>query len=746
MAATYKKSWFTWRVVVTALLLLISLFPISAIAKSERVVHSRAIAISYDNSDSMIYDSDKWCNARYGLEVMAAMLDEQDSLSVFAMDTLDEKISLDGSLAPSDRVQAMHSLDIGVSYETDPESVRAALDKLRSQEADEYYLIVMTDGEYTNHGGISTAQAYMEEALYEGIDVIYVAIGDNAAVVSDDLAASIDIEPATTSTILETMTLVSNRVFGRAVLNKDALSNTGVLSLDVPMNQVIVFSQGPEVSVGSLVDNDGNALKGASSEVKYKDKPCDSWTRTDYLVNEDLHGMVVVYDEKLPAGDYQLEISGGKTTEVYYVPDFDLQVSLMESASGDESQTYELDGLEAIPYSTYRAEYKLLDPYTGKEIDSDLLSSAQYTITVQKDETEDMLVSGNDAFELSLGSTDLLVEVVVDNVRVSQRYTDIEITPLVGSLSIDTSGVPSELGINDFPDEDSHYTVKVSKEDGTAITDEEWALTKLALSSKPLIPWDIAKADEVGVFLLRPRYVDANKFETVRVVGNPLTWVLGGKIGLTFDALIDVAETPYNGSADHTLLVKFNLFDLPKRWFLFYVMLAVTALLLYCELFIKRRLPPLNPYLKIDGGKLIKLPYDKRLFPRGSRKHWLLLPLTPMTDSFKTSKAAGKKDEKGLDDLGLRHISIVAARGPGGSNGFKLAKKTIKTIDKIVENRGKQSINGEDVVSVSVSPRNYSDTVFTSSGSMKIAVSLQRRVGVGGPHDKTYQIIFMKKV
>ena len=64
-------------------------------ALAENVVPSRTIHLVYDDSGSMIKDEDgvyvdTWCQAKYAMEVVAAMLGDKDTLRIYYMSDYDQ--------------------------------------------------------------------------------------------------------------------------------------------------------------------------------------------------------------------------------------------------------------------------------------------------------------------------------------------------------------------------------------------------------------------------------------------------------------------------------------------------------------------------------------------------------------------------------------------------------------------------------------------------------------------------------
>ena len=74
---------------VCSLIMLLSVLPAQVQANNDK--KSRSISIVYDDSGSMIKNgnppvfNDRWCQAKYAMEVFAAMLDTEDVMNIFPM-------------------------------------------------------------------------------------------------------------------------------------------------------------------------------------------------------------------------------------------------------------------------------------------------------------------------------------------------------------------------------------------------------------------------------------------------------------------------------------------------------------------------------------------------------------------------------------------------------------------------------------------------------------------------------------
>ena len=340
----------------------------SASAAANGKQTTRAIAIVFDNSGSMYNNNNQaWCRATYAMEVFASMMNEGDQLQIYPMWPI--------VLGASERTQVKAPLVINgpgeanvirriyspATYSTPFGTVTDAYTGLKNTQADEKYLIVLTDGNFDNMT-ISKVSESLDK-YKDDMNIMFLAIGENIKVptVSDPARQYYDKAEKSTQT-LPKLTEMSNRIFGR---NELQISGNNV-SFDVSMGKIIVFVQGENVSDVKL---SGGTLV-SSHDMKYSEEG-----RGDGMavVDKSLQGMIVTYKD-LDAGNYTLSYSGNASSvNVYYEPDVDLRVRLVNS-----------DGTAVDPSGKvfadkYDLEYIMVDKY-GNPTQSKLLGNIHYRL------------------------------------------------------------------------------------------------------------------------------------------------------------------------------------------------------------------------------------------------------------------------------------------------------------------------------------------------------------------------------
>ena len=123
---------------------------------------SRVLNVVYDDSGSMLINGDTWvdtwCQAKYAMEVFAALLEEKDTLNIFPMSTNSssgrnpDMITVSGKDPVSQRVSRIHDMQTEQALGTPYNAVSQAVEHLKRQNADQKWLIVLTDGQFDEDG------------------------------------------------------------------------------------------------------------------------------------------------------------------------------------------------------------------------------------------------------------------------------------------------------------------------------------------------------------------------------------------------------------------------------------------------------------------------------------------------------------------------------------------------------------------------------------------------------------------
>ena len=374
-------------IILAAVLLLTSICigapKVRAATKPEK---TRAIAIVFDNSGTMYLgdeDSRKtWCRATYAMQALATMMNASDIMQIYPMNPIqigDADTPKDSDVYTRERplvikkenaslIQEICTPDAG---DTHIEAVTKAREGLAKTNADEKWLIVLTDGTVFYRDGKELSKQESIRQLTDEfnqsvtqVNTMYLGIGKEA---QSGFAVKgsyqfVERKATNSAQVLANLTELGNIIFGRDEL-PDASEN---ISFDVSMKKLIVFIQGESidnVALGDVKPTSIDKLKYSTYGTKNKNYKivCDT----------SLQGTMLTY-ENLDAGSYKISFSGqASDIAVYYEPDVDLDFVFMNA-----------DGSAVDPNALYEGEYKvgfgMKDAKTGKLISSTLLGNPHY--------------------------------------------------------------------------------------------------------------------------------------------------------------------------------------------------------------------------------------------------------------------------------------------------------------------------------------------------------------------------------
>ena len=351
--------------------------PVTQAAKQEK---TRAIAIVFDNSGSMYtvmsatQDNRKaWCRATYAAEAFASMMNDGDILQLYPMNPIvlgkngTQQYSRENPLViqgpqESETIRQIYTPWAG---DTPFKTVTAAYEGLSKVNADEKFLIILTDGKFE--------EAYVVEEMdtvngtldqySQDVQVMYLGLGvQKKYTPTKSNSRQHYVNTDGSSAVLTELTDMCNRIFGRDLLPLSG--NTA--EFDVSMSKLIVFIQGESISDVTL----GGKKPNSQHAIKYSELGCLE-PDYDWQIDYTLQGVIATFED-FDAGSYELSYSGNATsTSIYYEPDVDLAVELID-AQGNPA------GKE-IYAGTYTLNYSLVDKH-GTPTTSALLGDVNYTI------------------------------------------------------------------------------------------------------------------------------------------------------------------------------------------------------------------------------------------------------------------------------------------------------------------------------------------------------------------------------
>lgn len=493
-----------------ACLLLCSLFlPINvANASSEP---SRMINVVYDDSGSMYRSDhlvDTWCQAKYSMEVFAAMLGENDILNVYYMSDYRTgtghapRVVLHGKDGAATNVSKLHAEKTRAGN-TPFNSVKRAYSDLSKATADEKWLVILTDGAFED-GALSKDKIdSFLAAKKSDISVMFLAMGPDAAGITAREKQNIFyVEAKTNNQILNQITGICTRIFNSNKL--DVNTSTKKFSFDVPMGELTVFAQGANVQINGIKKADGTLVKSSRTPVEVKYSECDA---TNYS-NEparDLVGSIATFVGDFSAGDYTVDVSGAETIEIYYKPNVEVAVYLTNSQGNEVTDMANLEAGE------YTISFGFVKNGTKEKVaQSKLLGDVTYEAFVTNNGTKhDKIYSNGDKIKLEEGTL---------SIDALARYLDYHSVSTHLDYSIFKNRNVSFL-IKNNPTykitsngiENSEFIELEAKFDGREITPEEWAVMTLPTISfeneSRKIKIDklaIEKTDQPGTYRIYP--------------------------------------------------------------------------------------------------------------------------------------------------------------------------------------------------------------------------------------------------
>lgn len=595
-------------------LMIAFIMPNFTIAKAETSKPARVINLVYDDSSSMIEDGvsyhDRWCQAKYALEVFAAMLEENDTMNVYTMSdfsytdfdysSVPPNITLFGKSSVSDNVSQIHNM-VTDSYATPFQAVEKAYSDLSQAEADEKWLVVLTDGEFSRDFSYSMPTSEIDSYFANkdaDISVMYLTIGSDAQNITQNESNNIYTESAVSSTdILSKITEISNRIFDRNRLTVDPAS--GSFSFDIPMSELIVFAQGKEVKINGIKTKDGSVIKADDSpvEVKYSETAALNYAgNSNVVVNKNLVGKIAYFNGDFDSGDYAVDAPGADTIEVYYKPNVDIAVYLVNS------EGTRLSASDPIPQGQYTLECGFVKSGTDVILpDSELLGNIEFSAEVScNGEPDGKVYANGDTVDIKEGSLDINASAEYldyNELSVSLHYDVFQDKSMSSVIENETVYVLQKDGFEN-PDDPIILNILV---DGRELTEEEWdsledpTLDFVSGSSK-LGSLKLVKTDTVGMYEIYPSVYEED--------GKPLP--KENDVG-DFTFLVSfnqkIGNSVWSGQIESVLHIKDGMTFIERYPWVPYLLISIAAVILLFVWWITRKVLPKD--IRIQQGTTV---------------------------------------------------------------------------------------------------------------------------------------------
>lgn len=482
---------------------------------AENSVPTRIINVVYDDSGSMIYDSgnkvkvDTWCQAKYSMEVFAAMLGQKDTMNIYVMSDYYKKIAssprltllgMDGAKV---NVEKIHNLLTDAS-ETPFDAVRTAYNDLVVANADEKWLVILTDGAFGDMSNEDVDDFFASKS--PDVKVMFLGMGASATAITENISKNIFFEKAETSNqILNKITDICTRIF-----NSDKLLDVHEtqMTFDVPMSELTVFAQGASVQIKDIVGPDGKSIGSSIPvEVKYSEVATsrNSDRYNDPKVDTGLVGSIVIFRGDFSPGTYILDISGAETLEVYYKPNVELMAYLVNDEGEEVAYT------EGVKEGEYQLNFGFVKAGTTEKIEeSPLLGSVSYQANVSYNGVED----GRDyspGEKIAVQEGKYVINVTANYLKYNTVSASLDFEVFRDkkiSFKIEESPL-YEIVHEGFSNADVPIRVRASLEE-TAFTSEQWNAIgvpslKQTSDQDDRIEFVIEKSEEIGVYYIYPQ-------------------------------------------------------------------------------------------------------------------------------------------------------------------------------------------------------------------------------------------------
>lgn len=490
---------------LTLLLLVNTLAVVPVVTNAAEVTKTEKthdIAVVFDNSASMYMNgSMAWCRAKYAMEIFASMINyETDKLNIFPMwevttDKTYPAYGKGGSYAPfeiknKDDIDKISNLFTVTAHNTPLAPVTEAHEYLKTSTADEKWLIILTDGVFNMSVRKKDANINIKKELdkiaSQSPDINLQYLGFGAAANFNSGSANLDVKISDDKSLQNDLIDICNKIFQREVLDAKWL-NGNKLKLDVSMKNVIVFAQGDNAKITGLKSSGGEAVPITlnSGQRKYSNIKANGYETA--VVDTSLAGQVVTFGA-CPKGTYELACSGADKIQIFYEPDVDIDVTIINS------EGVKVTGPENFFPGEYTITSKIVDSATGEDVTKHELLGDNVKLTTfvktSKDGTAKQYPNGAKiAFE-----NDSQTEIYVEGEYLGKYKINSKDNSKLDWLSNINIAKPSVAFAISAETEQDWYELKKHDDwkpvkvkallNGKPLTDEEMKSVKLTVESK----------------------------------------------------------------------------------------------------------------------------------------------------------------------------------------------------------------------------------------------------------------------
>lgn len=597
---------------VLALLILcstvLSILGIQIPAAAAETQISRVINVVYDDSGSMAKDFegtkqplDRWCQAKYAMEVFASMLGSDDTMNVYVMSDFDRRgynksdaaphLTLSGSDGQKNNVAKVHDMVTELGN-TPFNSVKKAYSDLMSAQGDEKWLVVLTDGDF-EHIAKSDVQKFFA-SKDASVHVMFLSMGKsasgaNGSILPDESKNIFYEEALNSSDILSKITGISTRIFNSNRL-PDANVQNGKASFDVPMGELTIFAQGQNVSINGITSSDGKKYtsENGATQVKYSEKASTGSGYDDAVVNRDLSGQIMTIQGDFDAGTYDLDVTGASTVEVFYKPNVEIRAYLFDEKDN------QVDAAD-IKTGNYKIRFGFVKGGTEDPVEtSSLLGNITYNAQITNNGNVISDVGDGDTISLEEGDGGMEGTLHIDVTANFLKYNSVSTSLDMGVFSnkdLEFTETSSPVAvIKGMAAEMTSEPILVQMTINSVVpTEEQWAATNIEDFSVMVeekgseFSCELQKTDVPGEIRLLP------KMNPVTV--KPQSYTGDYNYIITYEGMQGAAT--WKGSGTGTLHVD-DQRTFMERWSWVIIRLAILAAI---AIVILGYIPPIKKYL-----------------------------------------------------------------------------------------------------------------------------------------------------
>lgn len=583
-------------------------------------IKKRQVNLVLDDSGSMFSNGgntplDRWSNAKYSLEVFAALLGEQDNMNIYLTSTYAKGgsgpvVQLAGKEAASSRVSKIHNM-VMQGGDTPYAPVQAAAKDLSASDAGEKWLVVLSDGAFNDRNSQTVQNDFNQWAKENtnessALKVAFLAMGDKAPQIASSSAVIFDQAPQTKD-LLTKVTRFANLIFARDVLPQDSASS---IKSDIDIEELTILAQGKDVKVNEIKLGSAVAKPESQVEVKWANNADVDFgaSKVKAVPNSELNGKVATFS-KLPAGNGAVSLDGVQTVEVFYKPYVSFGVQLSD-AKGKPVKSGEIVG------GKYTVKYGFMDKKCNFIDKSPLLGDVQYNAKVINNGkvVADNFASG-DQVELSAGSTQFNVKAKYLSGSTSEAKINLQVYRPAPPAGIQGSSQTYQVSkLNDYKIPDDAIKVKYGeKKDGNIISfpEAEWKQIKdsdIKVTSPKRMEFAVKKGDKNGEVFILPKAPNGDIYKAD--TGNmPLH--IEAKHSYEKQLSKAVFDTSINVKNDISLLDRIKNWILTQGWKWLVCLLALLLIMGYIfkPRFSKRIVS--SPKVNISDDNLVSLGSNK---------------------------------------------------------------------------------------------------------------------------------------